>query len=65
TPELYIAVAISGACQHMAGCSGAKVIVAVNNNAEAEIFKQARYGVIGDWRKIIPAFTETIRELVG
>lgn len=65
TPELYIAIAISGACQHMAGCSGAKVIVAVNNNAEAEIFKQARYGVIGDWRKIIPAFTETIRELVG
>ena len=65
TPELYIAVAISGACQHMAGCSGAKVIVAVNNNAEAEIFKQARYGVVGDWRKIIPAFTETIRELVG
>jgi electron transfer flavoprotein alpha subunit len=65
TPELYIAVAISGACQHMAGCSGAKVIVAVNNNAEAEIFKQARYGVIGDWKKIIPAFTETIRELVG
>jgi electron transfer flavoprotein alpha subunit len=65
TPELYIAVAISGACQHMAGCSGAKVIVAVNNNAEAEIFKQARYGVIGDWKKIVPAFTETIRELVG
>ncbi len=65
TPELYIAVAISGACQHMAGCSGAKVIVAVNNNAEAEIFKQARYGVIGDWKKILPAFTETIRELVG
>jgi electron transfer flavoprotein alpha subunit len=65
TPELYVAVAISGACQHMAGCSGAKVIVAVNNNPEAEIFKEARYGVVGDWKKIVPAFTEAIRELVS
>ena len=65
TPELYIAVAISGACQHMAGCSGAKVIVAVNNNPEAEIFKEARYGVVGDWKKIVPAFTEALRELVS
>jgi electron transfer flavoprotein alpha subunit len=65
TPELYIAVAISGACQHMAGCSGAKVIVAVNKDAEAEIFKQARYGAVGDWQKIVPAFTETIRQLVN
>lgn len=65
TPELYIAVAISGACQHMAGCSGAKVIVAVNKDAEAEIFKQARYGAVGDWKKILPAFTEAIRELVS
>jgi electron transfer flavoprotein alpha subunit len=65
TPELYIAVAISGACQHMAGCSGAKVIVAINRDAEAEIFKQAQYGVVGDWKKIVPAFTEAIRELVS
>lgn len=65
TPDLYIAVAISGACQHMAGCSGAKVIVAVNNNPEAEIFKEARYGVVGDWKIILPAFTEALRELVN
>lgn len=65
TPELYIAVAISGACQHMAGCSGAKVIVAVNNNPEAEIFKEARYGVVGDWKKIVPAFTEELRSLMS
>lgn len=65
TPELYIAVAISGACQHMAGCSGAKVIVAVNKDTDAEIFKQARYGAVGDWQKIVPAFTEAIRELVS
>lgn len=65
TPDLYIAVAISGACQHMAGCSGAKVIVAVNNNPEAEIFKEARYGVVGDWKKILPAFTEALRGLMS
>ena len=64
TPDLYITVAISGASQHMAGCSGAKVIVAINKDSEANIFKEARYGVVGDWEKILPAFTETVRELV-
>jgi electron transfer flavoprotein alpha subunit len=65
TPDLYIAVAISGASQHMAGCSGAKVIVAINNDPEAEIFKEARYGVAGDWKKVFLAFTEAVQELVG
>ena len=64
TPDLYITVAISGASQHMAGCSGAKVIVAINKDSEANIFKEARYGVVGDWEKILPAFTETVRELI-
>ena len=64
TPEVYITVAISGASQHMAGCSGAKVIVAINKDAEANIFKEARYGVVGDWQEIVPAFTEAVRELV-
>jgi electron transfer flavoprotein alpha subunit len=64
TPDLYITVAISGASQHIAGCSGAKVIVAINKDAEANIFKEARYGVIGDWKKVLTAFTETVRELV-
>jgi electron transfer flavoprotein alpha subunit len=63
TPDLYITIAISGASQHMAGCSGARVIVAINKDAEANIFKQARYGVVGDWQNILPAFTETVREL--
>ena len=63
TPDLYITVAISGASQHMAGCSGAKVIVAINKDAEANIFKEARYGVVGDWEQIVPAFTEAVREL--
>ena len=64
TPDLYITVAISGASQHMAGCSGAKVIVAVNKDQEANIFKEARYGVVGDWQKVLPSFTETLRELL-
>ena len=63
TPDVYITVAVSGASQHMAGCSGAKVIVAVNKDAEANIFKEARYGVVGDWQKVLPAFTEAVREL--
>ena len=64
TPDLYITVGISGASQHMAGCSGAKVIVAINKDSEANIFKEARYGVVGDWQKVLPAFTEALRELV-
>jgi len=64
TPDLYIMVAISGASQHMAGCSGAKVIVAINKDSEANIFREARYGVVGNWEQVIPAFTEAVRELV-
>ena len=64
TPDLYITVAISGASQHMAGCSGAKCIVAINKDSDANIFKEARYGVVGDWETVIPALTEAIRELV-
>lgn len=64
TPNLYITIGISGASQHMAGCSGAKVIVAINKDPEANIFKESRYGVVGDWQKILPTFTETLRELV-
>ena len=63
TPDLYITVAISGASQHMAGCSSSKVIVAINKDSEANIFKDARYGVVGDWEKVLPALTETVREL--
>ena len=63
TPDLYITVAISGASQHMAGCSGSKAIVAINKDAEANIFKAARYGVVGDWDKVVASFTETVREL--
>jgi len=64
TPNLYITVAISGASQHMAGCSGARVLVAINKDPEANIFREAQYGVVGDWQKVLPAFTETLRELM-
>ncbi len=64
TPDLYITIAISGASQHMAGCSGSKAIVAINKDVEANIFKEARYGVVGDWEKVLAAMTETVRELV-
>jgi electron transfer flavoprotein alpha subunit len=63
-PELYIAVAISGSSQHMSGCSGAKCIVAINKDPEANIFKEARFGVVGDWKVIVPAFTAKVKELV-
>ncbi len=65
TPEVYIAVAISGASQHLAGCSGAKNIIAINKDPEANIFKEARYGVVGDWKQVLPAFTKRIRELLA
>jgi len=65
TPNLYIAVALSGASQHMAGCSGSKTIVAINKDAEANIFKEARYGVVGDYRQILPAFKEKLKELLA
>ena len=64
-PNLYIAVALSGASQHMSGCSGAKTIVAINKDPEANIFRQAHFGVVGDWKQILPAFTNKVRELLG
>ena len=65
TPDLYIAVAISGASQHMAGCSNAKTIVAINKDKDCNIFKEARFGAVGDWQEILPAFLEMCRELRG
>jgi electron transfer flavoprotein alpha subunit len=64
-PDLYIAVALSGSSQHMAGCSGAKNIVAINKDPEANIFKQAHFGVVADWKVVLPPFTEKVKELLG
>ena len=64
-PDLYIAVAISGSSQHMAGCSGCKNVVAINKDPEANIFREARFGIVGDWKKVLPALTEKVRELLA
>ena len=64
TPDLYIAVALSGSSQHMAGCSSSKTIVAINKDPEANIFKEAHYGVVGDWKKVFPAFAQKVKELL-
>ena len=63
-PNLYIAVAISGASQHMAGCSGSKNMVAINKDPEASIFKYANLGIVGDWKKVLPAFSDKVKELL-
>ena len=63
TPDLYIAVGISGASQHMAGCSSSRAIVAINKDGDSNIFKEARYGVVGDWEKVLPAFLSAVRDI--
>jgi electron transfer flavoprotein alpha subunit len=64
TPNLYVAVGISGASQHMAGCSGSKHIVSINRDPEANIFKESDFGIVGDYREVLPAFIEKCKKLV-
>jgi electron transfer flavoprotein alpha subunit len=65
SPDLYIACGISGATQHIAGCKGAKRILAINSDAEAPILASADYAVIGDLSEIVPAITAELRKARG
>lgn len=65
SPNLYIAVALSGAMQHLAGCSGSKNIIAINKDPEANIFKVCRFGVVGDYHQAVPALIAKIKELMA
>jgi electron transfer flavoprotein alpha subunit len=64
-PDIYIAIAISGASQHTAGCTGSKHIIAINKDPEANIFREAELGVVGKYEDVVPALTNKLKELLA
>lgn len=65
TPDVYIGIGLSGSSQHIAGISGAKNIIAINRDPEANIFKVAHYGAVGDYKKVLPSFIQKCKELLS
>jgi len=64
-PDIYIAIAVSGSSQHIAGCSGSKHLIAINKDPEANIFREAEFGVVGKYEEVVPAFTNKLKELLA
>jgi electron transfer flavoprotein alpha subunit len=64
-PDVYIGIGLSGSSQHIAGISGAKNIIAINKDPEANIFKVAHYGAVGDYKKVLPSFVQKCKELLS
>jgi electron transfer flavoprotein alpha subunit len=65
SPAVYLAIGISGAAQHMAGCSSAKTIIAINRDPDAPIFQRAPFGAVADWREVVPLLTEKCKALLS
>ena len=64
-PDIYIAIALSGASQHTAGCSGSKHIIAINKDPEANIFRESEFGVVGKYEEVVPALTNKLKALLA
>jgi electron transfer flavoprotein alpha subunit len=64
SPKLYIAVALSGSSQHMAGCAGSETIVGINRDENANIFNEAKLGVVGDWKIVLPVMIQRIKSML-
>ena len=62
SPDVYVAIGISGALQHMAGMSGSRTVIAINKDADAPVFRHATYGIAGDLYEVLPAFIEALKQ---